>query len=241
MRYGRMSLTLAGLLAVGVLTLGSCASDTPEAQGNLDGAELETYLRTNIATHGTVVIDAMDRVFQTVSGNPQSGVNIVPSATGGSGSVGMDFDGDGSNETTANGTLTFNNPQLGIAGGATIALTSINSPRVSGSGMASVTPTGATSVFLGAGAGATPSSTFSSGTTTTEIYDVSMGVDFGSGSPIMGASSLLLATELSGLIHFHVLRGEAKIDADAAFEPDGSGGFRLTVVDEQAGIFFTIP
>jgi len=208
--------------------------------GGLGEAELEAYLLANI-TAGPVIIDAYDRLYKAILGVPQPGVTIVPNASGGTASVGLDFDGDGSMETTASGSVTFLDPQVGFAGGATVAITGITGSSVNGQASAIVVPSGATSVFISAESPVAPSGTFSDGTTTTELHAIGVGMEFGAASSLVGSNSLKLAGYLSGQLHFHVLQGSTKIEADAFFLPDGSGGFSTQIVDEAGGFEFTIP
>ena len=210
--------------------------------GGLGEAELEAFLLANI-TAGPVIIDAYDRLYKTILGVPQPGVTIVPNATGGTATVAMDFDGNGTMETTASGSVTFLDPQVGFAGGATVAITGITGSPVNGQASAIVVPSGATSVFISAQSpGEAPTGAFSDGTTTTELYGINVGMEFGAAASLSESSSLRLAGYLSGDLHFHVLQGSTLINADAFFLPDGSTlGFSTRIVDEEAGIDITIP
>lgn len=186
-----------------------------------------------------VIVDAIDRVVQTLGGNPQPGVALDP--TTGTGTVTMDMDGDGTDDMTVAGSVALNDPSIGIAGGAILSIGSVTSPSVeSGSGTAFLSAASPTALTLSASSVGTPSASFRSvHGTTIETHDIDVTADFGA-SPIVG-HALSSAPILAGFLHFHVLRDGVKIEADMILEPDGSGGFRVRVVSEDGGIDFTIP
>jgi hypothetical protein len=73
---------------------------------------------------------ALQRTLATLGGDPQPGVNIVPTDTGGSFTVGVDLDGDGVQESNVTGTLTYLDANVGIAGGAVLQITELTGNTV---------------------------------------------------------------------------------------------------------------
>ncbi len=120
MRQHHNRLPIAVLLAGLVPAIITCE----EASQASDAAKLEALVTAHYEDI-PAFSQALERLVLHLSGTPQPGVNITPTATGGFGSVSVDTDGDGTLESTIVGSLTFNNPSIGIAGGATIDITEI--------------------------------------------------------------------------------------------------------------------
>ncbi len=243
----RNRLTIAAATTLVVFSGISCIEDLinqnedPVGDVPVTAEEVETYLRSNF-TRIPLIADAFNRVVQTVGGNPQPGVAIVLTAAGGTGTVQMDMNSDGNSDATVDGGLTFSDPTQGLNGGASLAINSVASNAVSGSGSVQVVSAGtAAFTFTANGTSPTtspvrfllaPTSSFLSGSgTTMEIWGMGLTVEYAASPPF-----------LSGFMNIRMIRGGVTIDADLIFESNGAGGWRIRVVDND-GVFpeFTIP
>jgi hypothetical protein len=115
------------LASAAILTLLLAAGCDLKLNGDddtLDAAAMEDFLTANFANVPNI-IEALERLVETASGSPQPGVTIIPTATGVQGTLAIDLDGDGTRERTVAGSITFNNPQLGVAGGGTLVISGI--------------------------------------------------------------------------------------------------------------------
>jgi hypothetical protein len=118
--FGVGTVVVAALIAI------ACSSSTgTNNPGNTNVANFQQdfsfALENNLSGFG----DAMNRMIGAVHGTAENGVTITQITNGVQASVGVDVDGDGTLETTLNGTLIYLNAAQGLAGGATLTLTSI--------------------------------------------------------------------------------------------------------------------
>jgi hypothetical protein len=114
------TVTFAALIAV------ACSSNSDNGNNTVDASDFRQdfsfALENNLAGFG----EAMNRMIAAVHGTTENGVTITQIANGVQASVGVDVNGLGTFETTLNGTLVYVNPSQGLAGGATLTLTSID-------------------------------------------------------------------------------------------------------------------
>lgn len=142
----RLALLLAG---AAIFTATACSSDGDGGGDNQAAADDFEVQLSEAFDNAPAIQDAIQRLALTLSGNPQDGVTLVPTATGYQGSVAADIDGNGSLETVANGTLDFINPSLGLAGGANLVIANITggAPQTA-HGTAVLEQTGPTSIEI---------------------------------------------------------------------------------------------
>lgn len=163
--------------------------------------------------------EALSRLVLTLQGNPQPGVNLTPITDGVEGTVGVDLDGNGSNETTVAGSLVYIDPNLGISGGATLTITGISGGGVDGTLTTTVTPISPTDVTINGGTGAfnTPAG---------DITVSGLGIGVGLGTPVpsfVGFAQFFLDGNVGEII----------------FDDDGQGGLEITL--DYGGEVITVP
>jgi hypothetical protein len=132
------AVALAALIAV------ACSSNSDNGNNNTVDAsnfrqDFSFALENNLPGFG----DAMNRMIGAAHGTAENGVTITQITNGVQASVGVDVNGVGTLETTLNGTLVYLNSSQGLAGGATLTLTSIagGAPQTA-SGAGVITQTG---------------------------------------------------------------------------------------------------
>jgi hypothetical protein len=142
-RKARLALGAALALAMG------CSSTTDDGGGGGDAEDFETQLGEAFTNNLAGFAESLERLLAAVAGNPQDGVTITPTANGATASVGVDVNGDGSLETSVNGSITYLNPEAGFAGGATLVISSITggAPQTA-NGQATIAPLGPASISI---------------------------------------------------------------------------------------------
>ncbi len=228
----RVKTGAVGLVAgVGlIIAVDACSSDDPAPAplpvGDLsDPAVFEAAMRQTFLAGAQGVIDAVGRVVVAVGGGAADGVVLTPIANGVAAAVSVDFNGDGTRESTINASLTGD---INVAAQLTIA--SISAPQVpslSASGGTAVTQTSPGVILadglFGSGSADPPGS---GNAADVAISDGSISLDLVTGNP-------------SGFVDFSISGEGGSLSATATFVPDGVGGF--AVVFSGPGIDFTIP
>lgn len=183
-----------------------------------DGNTAEDVLTQGLSTIPQMG-EALSRLVLTLQGNPQPGVNITPITNGVQGTLGVDLDDNGSNETTVQGTLVYVDPNAGFAGGATLTITDIDGPGVDGVLSALVQPVTATDISIGPGSGS-----LDTGAGPIEVN--SMAIFIGFGTPTL---------QVSGVAQF-TLDDQA---GSVSVNPGNQGA--LTITLDYGGEVITVP
>jgi hypothetical protein len=208
----------AAAAVVAALALGSCSEDEGGNGGGGDeGAVLEERLLNGI-DNVPGFTDALNRLVLTVNGSPQPGVSITPIAGGYAGTVQVDLTEDGNFDTSASGTLIFNDESVGLAGGALLTVDDVEELDT-GTGSANVSQTGFASVALTNG-------NFSGTRTTTNpelelnISDANLGLDTSTGQLVVSGTNDFFYNGLDGNMEFVPVPGGFEIDVSGdGFEP----------------------
>jgi hypothetical protein len=210
-----MLLTLrTRVLSVLTVTLALAASgcgDEGNDPGGVTPGDIEQLLEDNLGDVSAIG-DGMTRLIAALQGNPQPGVTLTPITNGVQGSVGLDLDGNGSLEATVNGTLVYIDPNIGIAAGATLTVTSIEGAATDGTLTVAVVPLSATDLAFGPGGGEFDPP--GSGNIVT-INQISFVADVASPAPVLDGFGTFSVEEEPGSIFF---------------EDDGHGGWQIRVV-----------
>jgi hypothetical protein len=218
-------LTVLGLTVAGCFDVGTNTSATVP----LDPVKMQAYMTRNFS-HVPNLTEALGRVVLAANGGHPAGVSYTQTANGIQGTVLVDVKGDGTDSATVNATVTYNNPSLGIAGGATAAITSITSNNLTGSANASIAIAGAGSILM-----------FSSGAADLQYKNGPELVISSANLTVTMGTSLVTANS-SGPI---TILGSADFSADSKtgtifFESNGAGGWRIRVVSPNFATF-TVP
>lgn len=209
-----------------VLTLATCGSEA-SGVGNRsisDPAVFETTIRRTFPPMVAGISDGLERLLTALGGGPSDGVVIIPNATGADATVSLDLDGDGSRESSINGSLTGD-----VATGAqvTIAAIATQEPSLSGNGAVLVTETSPGMIvldnFAGSG-GADPNGSLNAADVS--VTDGTVALDVATGTP-------------DGFVDLDVSGERTTLGIHVSFEPDGAGGYRVRITG--SGLNFTIP
>lgn len=197
---------LATLLAIAA---GGCSENDPN--DGVDAEDIQTVLEDSF-DNIPLFVEALERLVLTLSGTPQPGVSVSPGASGASGSVSIDLDGNGSREMTVTGLLSYNDPGVGIAGGANIGITGITGTTGTASLSGVIVPSGG-DFFAVQGSGSfTPDEG--------PEVDITLALiegDLSDPTPVLDGSVQFAIGEVTGI---------------AVIEPDGAGSFRIRVSGE---------
>ena len=195
------------LAALGTL---ACSSDNGGSEDDIDPVVTEAYLRRSW-TKIPRLTEALNRILLTMNGDPQPGVTFTQITGGVQGSVGVDLDNDGTQETTINARVILNNPSVGIAGGAVLTVTAINAASTTGTASADIALQSSTVVTFSDG----EASLFpTQGPSHIEVADANLTVTLGVAGPLLIGSADFAAGSTSGTMFF---------------ENNGAGGFQLRV------------
>ena len=206
------------ILSALTLALALAAVSCGDEDGGPDGNTPEDVLTQGLSTIPQMG-EALSRLVLTLQGTPQPGVNITPITDGVQGTLGVDLDDNGSNETTVFGSLVYVDPNVGLAAGATLTITDIDGPGVDGTLSALVQPVSATDVSIGPGSGS-----FDTGAGPLAVNSISLFIGFGTPT-----------VEVSGLAQF-TLDGDV---GQISFAEDGQGN--LTIALDFQGEIITVP
>jgi hypothetical protein len=215
-------LALAGLVSVY-----SCSeSSTDEAfSGDLsDPQGFEAAVRQTFVDGTDGVLDAFERLLVATGGGAQDGVVITPTGTGANVALSVDFNGDGTRESTLGISVTGD-----IQTGAQVFLASITAPQVPslvGGGGATITETSSGVILVESLYGNASADPPGSGNAADFYVSGDISVDLMTGNP-SGALVAEIGTE------------EDYVYVTVSFESDGSGGFRIRF--SGAEIDFTVP
>lgn len=190
-------------------------------EDDLDPVAAENYLQRNF-THIPHINEALARVVATVNGSPQSGVSFVPITGGVQGTVGVDLDGNGVQETTVAATIIFTNPAVGISGGGELTVTAINAASTSGTASAHLAMQGTSTVIVSNGV-ATLHPT--EGPSTITISNGNLSVTASQTNPLILGSADFAAGSTTGT---------------TTFESNGAGSYRIRVSGSNFTTF-TVP
>lgn len=198
------------ILTVALALIASGCGDDGNDPGGVTPGDVEQLLQDTFSDI-PVIGEAFIRLSLALDGNPQPGVTLTPITDGFQGSVSLDFDGNGSMEATVHGTVILVDPNVGIAGGATLTITSIEGAATDGTLSVVVVPFSATGLAFGPGTGE---------------FDPP-----GSGN-IVTIDQMFLTAELSGptpvLDGFGTFAIEDE-SGDITVRDDGNGGTEITV------------
>ena len=171
----------------------------------------EDTLREYYTSGVTVVqLEAAQRLLSAIAGNTVPGVSLVPNGTRIDASVGMDFDYDGTRETSVEGNVQFANSNMSFDDGASVNITGVTGAGVDGNVSATATTSGPGTVAL-VGTGQFEGD---SGT------PVDLGINL-SVSPVTG--------QILGTVDIDA----GDLSAMAIYEDNGVGGFRVRVVGDD--------
>lgn len=190
------------ILTVGLSLAASGCGDESNDPGNTTPEQLLTAGLETIPQMG----EALSRLVLTLQGIPQPGVNLTPITGGVQGTLGVDLDGNGSNEITVSGSLVYIDSTVGISGGATLTITGISGGDVDGNLTASVIPFSPTDVIIGPGTGS-----FDSPAGTIAVTSLGLSIGFGTPTPIVTGSSTFTLDSKAGDIVFVDNSGELEI------------------------------
>jgi hypothetical protein len=220
--------TIGAALALATLVgLGSCkdsGTDTPISGDLSDPEVFEAAVRQTFLDGAEGVLDAVERLMVATGGGAQDGVVITPSQTGADVALSIDFNGDGTRESTINFSIVG-----AIEFGAEVFIASMQVPQVPslvGSGGASLRESSPgvvlvesayASVFVDPSGSANAVDVYASG---------DFSVDLVTGMP-SGFGTAQIETEESFLF------------VSVGFESDGSGGFRIRFTSSDFD--FTVP
>lgn len=149
MRYFPSTTAGIGTAVLAALVLGSCGDESNGGGGGGEEEVLQERLESGL-DYTPAFTDAIDRLITTINGSPQPGVNIAPTGDGYSGTVAVDLDGNGSFDTSVSGTLTFNDPGAGLAGGAILGISAVEG-LTTVVGQAAIGVTGPASAYIANG------------------------------------------------------------------------------------------
>lgn len=128
---------------------GGCSSSTGDDGDGGDAEDFAIQFGEAFTNNLAGFAESLERLLAAAAGNPQDGVTFNPTANGATGSVAVDVNGDGSLETSVNGTLTYLDPGVGLAGGAVLVINGITggAPQTA-SGTATIVPLGPASIAI---------------------------------------------------------------------------------------------
>lgn len=202
------------------LALAVSGCDESSDEGGITPGDVEQILQNTFSDIPTIG-NAFTRLIATLQGNPQPGVSLTPIANGVQGSIGLDFDGNGSMEATVNGTLVYNDPNVGISAGGTLTITSVDGAATDGTLTVVVVPFSATGLAFGPGSGEFDPP--GSGNIVT-IDQMFFTADLSGPTPLLDGFGSFAVEDESG---------------DITVRDDGSGGIEITV--EFGGETIVIP
>jgi hypothetical protein len=157
-----------------------------------------------------VQLEAAQRLLSAIAGNQVPGVTLVPSGNRVNATVDMDFDQDGTRETSVMGNVQFDNAQMSFDDGAAVSITGVTGVGVDGTVNATATTSGTGTVTL-------------DGTGRFE-GDSEIPVDLDINLSVSPATGLVLGT---------VDIDAGDLSATAMYEDNGLGGFRVRVVGDD--------
>jgi hypothetical protein len=210
-----------------VFALSTCSSDESGGGGNnsiSDPDVFETTVRRTFVPMLAGIGNGLQRLLTALDGGAADGVVIVPVAGGAQATVSLDLDGNGSRESSINGSLIGD-----ISTGAQVTLAAIATaePSLGGSGSLTATETSPGVIVLdnmtGDG-GADPNG--SRNAADVAVTDGTVSLDLAAGTP-------------DGFVDLEVTGEESTLGIHVTFEPNGSGGFLIRFTGN--GLNFTIP
>jgi hypothetical protein len=221
-------LTIFSTLALAALLgLSSCKDSGTDTQISGDLADPEVFeaaVRQTMLDGADGVLDAVQRLVEATAGGTPDGVLITPNATGADVSLSIDFNGDGTRESTVNFSITGT-----IQTGASVFIASMDVPQVPslvGGGGATLIESSPGYILAQSAYANVSADPAGSG----NAVDVSVGGDF----------SLDLVTGIpGGFATAQVSTDESTLFVSVSFEPDGSGGFRIRFTSSDFD--FTVP
>lgn len=157
-----------------------------------------------------VLLEAAQRLLLAIDGNQVPGVTLMPNGNRVDGTIGMDFDYNGSLETEVVGNVQFPNANMSFDDGAQVTISGVTGSRVDGSMSATATTVGASTVAID-GTGS-----FQGDSDDPVDLDLDLSV-----TPAVG---LVLGT---------VDIDAGDLTATAFYEDNGSGGFRVRIVGDD--------
>ena len=121
-QYSRLFLML--LVLLGAALFAACHDDDVIGAPTVTPATIEALLLGKVDDIPGFS-EALRRTLLHLGGNPQPGVDIVPTATGADFVIGVDKDGDGFYEGDVVGSFTWNDPMVGLAAGGVVQITNL--------------------------------------------------------------------------------------------------------------------
>ena len=210
-----------------VFALTTCGSDESSSGGNQSISDPEVFEQTVRRAFLPMVAgigDGLERLLTALDGGPADGVVIVPNAGGADATISLDLDGNGSRESSVNGSLAGD---VGTGAQVTIAAISTDEPSLGGSGSLTATESTPGVIVLdniaGSG-GADPEGHRNAADVT--VTDGTVSVDVAAGQP-------------DGFLDLEISGEERHLGIHVTFEPNGAGGWRIRFTGN--GMNFTIP
>jgi hypothetical protein len=210
-----------------VFTLATCGDDESGGRGNesiSDPEVFETTVRRTFVPMLAGIGDGLERLLTALDGGAADGVVIVPNAGGADATISLDLDGNGSRESSINGSLAGD---IGTGAQVTLAAIATAEPSLGGSGSLTATETSPGVIVLdniGGEGGADPNG--SGNAADVAVTDGTVSLDLGAGIP-------------DGFLDFVVTGEGSSLGLHVTFEPDGAGGFLVRFIG--SGLNFTIP
>jgi hypothetical protein len=192
-----------------------------EATGGLNGIDPEQIENFMVDNSGSadVATDAVARVIQALSGGNVEGVTVSVNVNVVNASVDMDFDDDGTSETTVNLVGTFADATLSLDDPALVEVTDVEHESVSGSAQSTAQSIGTNAVLFSEMSGS-----FSGSLATVDITDGAVTVEYS-----------FLPAFVSGFMDIEI----GGFPLELTFESDGVGGWQTHVQGE--GVDFIVP
>lgn len=209
---------MAALALALALSIANCSDEGSGNNGVFTPEDMEDALEGSFGNIPKIG-DALERIILTLQGTPQPGVTVTPITDGVQGSVGIDLDGNGSMETTVNGSLIFFDPNVGIDAGATAYITGITGANIDGELQVAITPLSPTDFNFGPGFGS-----FEGENIEFNVPQIAVTADVSGAAPVLDGFATFAVESEPGTMFF---------------EDDQQGGFQLRVV--FGGDEFTVP
>ncbi|HUL68622.1 MAG TPA: hypothetical protein VLT17_00105 [Gemmatimonadales bacterium] len=209
-----------------VATLATCTSE-PSSGGNAsisDPAVFEAEVRSSFLPMVAGISDGLARLVTALGGGVADGVVVVPNAGGADATISLDLDGDGSRESSINGSLDGD-----VATGAqvTVAAIATAEPTLAGNGTLLATETSPGMIVLdniGGSGGSDPSGHRNAADVA--VTDGTVTLDVVGGTP-------------DGFLDLDISGEQQTLGVHVSFESDGHGGYLVHFTGN--GLDFTIP
>jgi hypothetical protein len=224
-RPGRDLFRASAVVFVVVLGCSTNTTGSGEGENISDPAALEASMDNGFLPAVMGIVNGFARLATAADGGSAEGVTIVPTGSDGfQGDVTIDFDGDGTRESTLSGFVTGD-----IETGAAVTITGLAQPDASGLSLSASTTVTETSpvtiLFDDLQATMNVNRDATGNAAQAMVTDGTISVDLVSGTP-------------SGFADVRVSEEGQSAEVTILFESDGLGGWRVRVTGD--GINFTV-